>query len=177
MYGRKTLRKKRGEIGLLEKPKPNLVPLSKQQLLGVLQDLTAFESINFIQVIDMSQDEVKIPCLTAFSKVVSTCPISNHIDRHTAPLLDNCTCPSILGLIASRDEDFRNPCTTQLILFAKFTAGPCANHSNYRMMSYQMCGYSFVVPQTRNVHCLRLMSCTDDLRPAGRKEEHWPMNI
>src|SRR5207248_2011691 len=70
-------------------------PLTKQQFLGMLHDLATLESIDFVQIIDMCQDEVQITGLTALAKIVCTCAISNNVDGCTTPLLDNCRCAGI----------------------------------------------------------------------------------
>src|SRR5713226_5036617 len=76
---------------------------------GILHHLAALESIHFVQIIDMGQDEVKIPGLAALSQIVRTCAAGDHVHRRAAPLFDDCRCPGILRLVARRTEDFCNP--------------------------------------------------------------------
>src|SRR5438552_19145049 len=82
-------------------------------------NLPLLESIDFIQVIDMGQDIIKICFLTAVSEILRTRPLCDYFNRYATPLLGNRDGSRILRLVTVLNQDLSDPGTAQLILFSK----------------------------------------------------------
>ena len=77
----------------------------------MLHHLIPLEAINFVEVVDVGQDELKILALVTSSEILGACTVDDRIGGNTTPSLDYCGRSCVLWLKASPKEAFRNPCT------------------------------------------------------------------
>ena len=80
-------------------------------LLNMLPHLIPFEAINFVEVVNVGQDELKILALVTSPEILGACTVDDRIGGNTTPSLDYCGRSCVLRLKARPEEAFRNPCT------------------------------------------------------------------
>ena len=80
-------------------------------LLNMLPHLIPLETINFVEVVDVGQDELKILALVTSSEILGACTVDDRIGGNTTPSLDYCGRSCVLRLKARPNEEFRDPCT------------------------------------------------------------------
>ena len=65
----------------------------------MLHHLTLLIAVDFVQVINVRQDVLKISDLAAVAKIVGTCALGDHVDGCAAPALNDCGCSPVLRFV------------------------------------------------------------------------------
>src|SRR2546429_1739628 len=90
-------------------------------LLNVLPHLIPLEAINFVEVVDVGQDELKILALVTSPEILGACTVDDRIGGNTTPSLDYFGPSFVFRLQNPPQEGLPHPSTTKLILLPEIT--------------------------------------------------------
>src|SRR2546430_17506710 len=90
-------------------------------LLNVLPHLIPLKAINFVEVVDVGQDELKILALVTSPEILGACTVDDRIGGNTTPSLDYFGRSFVFWPQTPPQEAVRHSCPAEPILLPQIT--------------------------------------------------------